>query len=349
MIRPCLGVLVKDVPRFVRGLVGRDAAYLQVHNRAERMTAAPFGAAGYRCEWRWTSELSATKSFPSLGRWLVRRALADRPIHFADAPSDPERAPEVTFIIGHRGRERSRLLDLTLSSIAAQHGAVVEVLVVEQAPSSSEVLLPPWVRHIVTPTPEGAPYNRAWAFNVGARAAKGTVIVLHDGDMLVPADYANRILDHVRGGSEVVDLKRFIFYLSENDTKRVCDSHDLSELRPIRVVQNLLGGGSVAITTESYARLGGMDEGFVGWGGEDSEFWERCALLPRWDYSYLPIIHLWHRDQPRKEQGDNPTADRYQRLAQLPAADRAARLVAATRGGPTARVEDPFADVLNSR
>jgi glycosyl transferase family 7 (putative galactosyltransferase) len=345
-MRPLLGVIIKEVPRYVRGLANGNRAYLQVRNRSERITAAPPGTPGFRCEWRWTSELHATRIVPALGRWLLRRALADRPIRFANEPAVTTRVPEVTFIIGHRGTERAPLLERTLMSIAAQRGATVEAVVVEQAPGRSGLVLPGWVHHVVTPTPVGAAYNRGWAFNVGAGMAKGDVIVLHDGDMLAPADYARCVLDRVRAGSEVIELKRFIFYLSEGDTKEVCSARDLSELRPLRIVQNLLGGGSVAITADAYARLGGMDEGFVGWGGEDSEFWERCALVRRWEYSYLPIIHLWHRDQPYKEQIDNPTIGRYQSLTRLAPEERVRRLIAAPRGGPTPRVEDPFADVM---
>src|SRR5258708_23324135 len=97
--------------------------------------------------------------------------------------------------------------------------------------------------------------------------------------MLAPADYARCILEHVRAGSEVVELKRFIFYLSEEDTSKVCSSCELSELLPLRIVQNLLGGGSVAITTDAYARLGGIDEGFVGWGGGVTRVWSWCDVL----------------------------------------------------------------------
>jgi hypothetical protein len=346
-MRRLLGVMAKDLPRYVGALANGKTAYLRTHNRAERIVGAPEGAAGYRCQWRWTSDLQAPKVVPALGRWLLRRALADRPFGFAEAPASNVEAPEVTFVIGHRGSERSRLLELTLMSVAAQRGAVVEAVVVEQAPGASEVALPPWIRHVVTPTPEGAAYNRSWAFNVGARVARGSVIVLHDGDMLVPADYASSILHHVRAGNEVVELKRFIFYLTEQDTDTVYRARQLSEATPNRIVQNLVGGGSVAITAAGFARLGGMDEGFVGWGGEDSEFWERCGLLSRWDYAYLPIIHLWHRDQPRKERIDNPTADRYRKLAGLSATDRVRRLAGVPRGGSVPREDDPFADVLS--
>jgi glycosyl transferase family 7 (putative galactosyltransferase) len=346
-MRSLLGVLVRDLPRYVHSLTNGSRDYLRLSNYAERVTAAPFGAVGHRCEWRWTSDLHAAKVVPALGRWLLRRALADHPIDLADAPAETAQTPQVTFVIGHRGSERNRLLELTLMSIAAQRGAAVEAVVVEQAPGPSEVVLPAWVHHVVTPSRGGAPYNRAWAFNVGARVAKGRIIVLHDGDMLAPADYASCILAHVHAGSDVVELKRFIFYLSERDTDTVCRARQLSEATPKRIVQNSLGGGSVAITAAAYARLGGMDEGFVGWGGEDSEFWERCGLLSRWDYAYLPIIHLWHRDQPKKEHIDNPTVDRYRKLARLLPADRVRRLTGVPRGGFLPREDDPFADILS--
>lgn len=344
-VRSVAGIVAKDLPRYVYALAKGGSAYLRVRNRAERITAPPCGGEGYRCEQRWTSDLHAPRVLPSLGRWLLRRALHDHAVDFSASPEQVGRPPDVTFIIGHRGTERRRLLELTLNSIAAQREASVEAVVVEQARVHSEVALPPWVRHVVTPTAEEAPYNRAWAFNVGARTATGSVIVLHDGDLLAPADYASRILAHVRAGSEVIELKRFIFYLSEPDTEALHHSRQLSELTPTRIMQNALGGGSLAITAAAYARLGGMDEGFSGWGGEDSEFWERCSLLPRWDYTYLPFVHLWHPDQPQKDRRDNPTADRYRRLAELPPADRVMRLAAAPRGGPRPRVEDPFANV----
>jgi hypothetical protein len=71
-------------------------------------------------------------------------------------------------------------------------------------------------------------------------------------------------------------------------------------------VQNLEAGGSLAITSAAFAAIGGMDEEFVGWGGEDNEFWDRCLTRPTWTWGYEPIVHLWHPSQPLKGQADNP-------------------------------------------
>jgi hypothetical protein len=43
-----------------------------------------------------------------------------------------------------------------------------------------------------------------------------------------------------------------------------------------------------------------MDEDFMGWGGEDVEFWGRVCTRRVWNYGFLPILHLWHAPQPGK-------------------------------------------------
>ena len=35
-------------------------------------------------------------------------------------------------------------------------------------------------------------------------------------------------------------------------------------------------GGTIALEREAYFEIGGYDECFVGWGGEDNEFFQRC-------------------------------------------------------------------------
>ena len=76
----------------------------------------------------------------------------------------------------------------------------------------------------------------------------------------------------------------------------------------------------------AFLAIGGYDESFVGWGGEDNEFWERAHTRRVWPYGYLPIVHLWHAAQPRKTDPDNPTVRHYEKLSGTPIEDRVAEL-----------------------
>jgi GT2 family glycosyltransferase len=153
------------------------------------------------------------------------------------------------------------------------------------------------------------------------------VLLLHDNDMLVPAGYCRRLLERIARGYAVVNPKRFIFYLDEDHSARVlAGSEDYAERPAEAIVQNLEAGGSMAITAAAYAAIGGMDEGFIGWGGEDNEFWDRCLTRPTWIWGYEPIVHLWHRGQPLKHRRDNPNLDRARGLMQRPALERIAAL-----------------------
>jgi hypothetical protein len=280
--------------------------------------------------------------YPFTGAWLMRRTLTRWPIALRDAP--PAAAtPQVSFLIGHRGTTRLPQLLATLRSIAGQRDAAIECIVVEQSVAQQvRAALPPWVRYLHTPLPRpDLPYCRAWAFNVAARAAASDVLVLHDGDFLVPERYAAEALARVREGHDFVDLKRFMFYLGDADARRAEAGVPLRRLHPITVVQNLQGG-SVVASRDGYFAIGGFDEAFVGWGGEDNDFWDRAATTGRvYGFGYLPMIHLHHPQQGGKWQESTPGVARYRAIESIPAAERIARLREREQG----RVEGPLTDL----
>jgi hypothetical protein len=345
-----LGACIYDLPRSLWAIRPQSsqrrlsAPWVYFRNRSERLIAAPAGL-GVRCDWQWTSDLHVAKIFPSLGRLIMKRALRDFPVIFQKAPSEPKGPIEVSFIIGHRGMQRLPHLLLTLQSIAAQHDISFECIVVEQS-AIPEVKghLPPWVRYIHTPLASAdLPYCRAWAFNVGARLAEGELLVLHDNDMLVTRDYAAQHFARVRDGYEVVSLKRFIFFLSRDHTGRLlgCDELPL-DMPPESIMQNAEGGGSLAISREAYFAVGGFDESFVGWGGEDNEFWERAQTRLVWPYGYLPLLHLWHPAQPEKLESARSTTSLFETRSAIPALRRIAELTSRDFGNPKPVSLPPF-------
>ena len=94
-------------------------------------------------------------------------------------------------------------------------------------------------------------------------------------------------------------------------------------------MQNALGGGSIGVTRDAYQQIGGMDETFIGWGGEDNEFWDRAVTRRVWYWGYMPLVHLWHPAQPRKQEAENPMLTHYRQRTTIPPLDRIAELVAA--------------------
>lgn len=339
-VREVAGVLAFDWPRYRRALATRGD-YLAICNRNERLVRAP-QSEGYMCDWRWTSELHAPKVLPTLGAQLMARALAQHPIRRA-AERDTGGDPAISFIIGHRGAGRVPHLLATLSSIAGQTAhAPVECVVVEQdeAPHLAGVL-PAWVGHVHQRSAKGQPYSRSWAFNAGARVARAPLLVFHDNDMLLPADYAGEALRIAAAGWEVQNLKRFIFYMPAQETQAICaGGRDPAGLTPELVVQNLEGGGSVVITRSAFESIGGFNEAFVGWGGEDVEFWERAATRKSWAYAHLPLVHLWHPPQPGKRDPQAEPMRLYHRLASIAPGMRIERLRAMPRGS----IDAPNAD-----
>lgn len=316
--------MLLDAPRFEWNL--RTGRWPRIHNRGETIRVDARGAV--ECEWKFTSELAYCRTFPGASARLMRAALHEWLLVLADAPLRQSSQPDVSFLIGHRGLARLPHLLLTLRSIAGQVGAAIECIVVEQD-SEARIAeeLPPWVRYLHQRCDPGEPYSRSRTFNEAVQAARGRIVVPHDNDMLVPGLYAAELVRNVDAGYEALDLKRFIFYLGERESKVAMDRGTLRRNeRSEQVIQNLRGG-SIALTKEGYERIGGFDESFIGWGGEDLELWERAETLRASRFGYVPIVHLWHAPQPEKlKVQDAPAVKRYYELASVPVQQRIDRL-----------------------
>lgn len=335
-LRQKAGAIIYDIPRLLwalrpgRSLQKRAGPWVRMRNRNETLTGHQEGG-GVLCNWKWTSDIHVAKVYPIAGRALLRRALRDWPIAFGEEPRRQCGDIAVSFIIGHRGLNRLPHLLTTLRTVASQMNVSVECVVVEQVKVPEiRALLPDWVRYLHTPPANpDMPYCRAWAFNEGASIAKGKLLILHDNDIIVPRDYSAELMKIRNGGYEVINLKRFIFYLDRPHSEGIVTGQlNLAARPPVSVRQNLEAGGSLAITRDAYFAIGGFDEDFVGWGGEDNEFWERASTLRVWPFGSLPFIHLWHESQPEKTLGDEaPGMQRYWEATAVPPQLRIEHLV----------------------
>jgi hypothetical protein len=306
-VKTAIGALAADGPRLLRCLAARNG-WSRMRNRNDRLSAGPDGL-GRRCEWEYSRTLHVCDVFPPAGRWLLRQALRQWPVDLHGIRTqDPRMRAAVSFIIGHRGLERLPHLKITVETIRRQADVGVECIVVEQdAEARNRAHLPDWVRYLHAPLPGNETrYSRAAAFNAGARLATGEVLVLHDNDLPVPRSYAAEVWRRHREGYETCHLGRFVFYLDPPSTERVlAGTLALRDAGVERVVENS-AGGSTAISRTAFEAIGGMDEDFIGWGGEDNEFLDRCLARGIWRFGYLPLIHLHHPSLADRNVASNP-------------------------------------------
>ena len=332
-LRQKLGTLILDIPRYaylvvIGKLLGRND-WLKYKNRNETIFLNP-DTEGVRCQGQWTSNLHLTQVFPSLANHLYK--LCTKHCVFKFTALEPRLAEhaDVTFIIGHRGTDRLPLLLKTIDSIGSQGDCAVECIVVEQsAKASIKDKLPKWVRFYHQEVPQEQAYSRSMAFNFGAKLAQTEHIILHDNDLLVPTRYASDHLKWLRKGYQFVNLKRFIFYLNKESSQGYIKDHHNNTFSFDQIMQNAQGGGSIAASKTAYFDIGGFDEQFVGWGGEDNEFWERAQTKKTWAYANLCLIHLWHKPQIDKQMTDaSANKKRYETLSRIEPHDRIATLKA---------------------
>ncbi|MGA7879106.1 MAG: glycosyltransferase family A protein [Desulfoferrobacter sp.] len=304
--------------------------------------------------------LGVSSMFPGLASLMMKRCLQDWPILFEACPLHNENSTKVSFVIPYRGRERLPLLMSVLKSLAAQEGETIECIVVEQScrPEIKEEL-PRWIRYIHTPIGRpDMPFNRSWALNVGAAQAEGEILVLLDGDTCVPKCYARELRTIHSQGFKVMRLTRFCFMLDKQSSEMLCKCLDFSRKYKVSgmMIQNM--GRTLAVDREVYFELGGHDESFIGWGGEDDEFAQRCNLVRQYPYCYLPMVHLYHPVNENTDAHQRCNAKRLEALQKIPPELRVALLkrkpFGRTSGTSTGKdgcpeIEEPFFERIGAR
>ena len=302
-IRNYLSMLLFELPAYIYKLLKRDNSWVYITNRNEKFIPAVQGT-GLSLLGDFTTRLRIAAHFPLLSTRLFKKAAAQYPFSLCNE-FESVLSPEVSFIIGHRGADKIASLNLVIESIAGQTNKLLECIVVEQsAKPELKNQLPLWVRYYHQPVDESDLYNRSSAFNFGIEKAKADILILHDNDLCIPACYTDEHLKWLSSGYDLVNLKRYIFGLNRRDSEQLLSNKNFTQsYAPDYVLQNAKGGGSLTIKRSAYERIGGYDNRFAGWGGEDNELWQRAQVLKIYPFANLPLIHLWHKPQPDRRGG----------------------------------------------
>ncbi|MFI9721891.1 galactosyltransferase-related protein [Streptomyces sp. NPDC052396] len=221
---------------------------------------------------------------------------------------------QVHVVIPFRDREggglRTRNLLACLRSLADQEaGAAPWVTVVEtdEVPRSRE-LLAPLVDSYVFAEKSGL-FNKSWAVNVGVAGAPHPFpyTCVLDADILVDRSFVRRNTGRIAGGGHGTHLPfRWSLSLDESSTLGALRIRAEHADVPYEALRGLLlrepPGGCVWTRTEIFDKVGGFDERYEGWGGEDDDVIARlsgAAPVVRFED---PLLHLNHpRPQMTRE------------------------------------------------
>ena len=216
---------------------------------------------------------------------------------------------EVLVVIPFRDRDpgavRLRNLLACLLSLRDQsyprEGYCVVVVETDNRPRWRDVIAPRTDYYLFAPSP--GPFNKSWAVNVGATHCPGQpeVICILDGDVLSDRDFIARNTARFRQPGTVAHLTyRDMFCLDPASSARAIRDRlweHAAAPDPARLRGFLLRrppGCCVWVRAEAFHRIGGMDERYEGWGGEDYDFAQRlnyAAPLDTYDDSLLHLSH----------------------------------------------------------
>jgi N-terminal domain of galactosyltransferase len=233
-----------------------------------------------------------------------------RVMEWANRRPGPPGAPgaDILVVIGFRDRSGTERLRNLVATLAALHDQSFprdryHLTVVESDTESR------W-RRIIEPLADtylfgykGGEYNRSWTSNVGVvnSPVRPRMICILDADMLVDRYFLGRNWERLsRGGHDAHVPYRWPFCLDEPSTNRAIElrlgrRHDDVPATVLRaMLMRETYGHSNWLTADFYHRIGGFDERFEGWGGEDDDFGERVRRAGRLIRYDDQILHLDH-------------------------------------------------------
>jgi ubiquinone/menaquinone biosynthesis C-methylase UbiE len=215
---------------------------------------------------------------------------------------------DITVVVGVRAapgqprrlrNARAALWALNLQNLERWRYRIV-IVEQDREPRLKNALAPLGDHYIFAYNP--GPYNRSWAFNIGAwqnHGKTGTICFL-DADLLVQADFLNNGLNEMKTGHLAVCPFSEMVYLDSACTDQAIKDR-LEQSNHSFNAQNYKGrvftdsqGGAIWVELTLYMEIGGHNEGFRGWGYEDREFWDRLAR--KTNIKRLPgrLLHLHH-------------------------------------------------------
>jgi hypothetical protein len=293
--------------QMIRALLARD----RDRDRDRRSLGAAFDRA-------WEAECNSRIGYHLGSRYVASglRTLSvavDDLLAIARSPSaraDDDAAISVVIPFRDRTSDFGRLRNLLACLLALgdqsypRSGYRVVVVEADETPRCREVIAR-YADHYLF-APDAGEFNKSWAVNAGVINSPGSpeVICILDSDVLADRDFIARNANRFRRPGTGGHSYRNMFCLEPGATSRAIVDR-LAKRQPEADPGLLRGfflrrppGCCVWLRTAAFHRIGGMDERYRGWGGEDYDFIHRLDMATPLDTYDDWLFHLYHRAAP---------------------------------------------------
>jgi len=185
----------------------------------------------------------------------------------------------------------------------------VEILLVEQGTQPIALpALPRCVKRMFLINPEASQpggFNKSWGSNVAVRQTSRAILILMDADMLVDLNALIQAIKLTRTRTVATNPFERWHDLELPATQAIRQQDNTSSI-DFKAVQGSAKrrereelnfcGGAFLVRRETYLQLGGYDERYVGWGGEDNcmDVKLKRSGHPLGQVKDSTAIHLWH-------------------------------------------------------
>lgn len=149
-------------------------------------------------------------------------------------------------------------------------------------------------------------FNRSKAINHAAKD-DWDIAVIADADTWVPHNQLAEAIDTANTTGRLTAAFTTVAELTKSCTETILANQTLTTPTSVlRVRRRELDTQSsmLVITRDLWDKVGGLDERFNGWGGEDNAFWKTCTLhAGQPERIHGHAYHLWHEPSSDKHRG----------------------------------------------